>query len=173
VNSQPEPDDLIEKLDSLVPPVADPENQVLVDQSRIVRWTGPLFALFSVILLPWIIYIALTLPARQESPHYDVAWVGFDMMLFAGLASTAYFALRKSSYLASAATATATLLIVDVWFDVMTSPGRDLVRAILLAVVVELPLASVCVWLSRHTHQLTERRISLLLRRRPRPHRQR
>jgi hypothetical protein len=30
---------------------------------------------------------------------------------------------------------------------------------------VELPLAAVCVWLSLHTQQLTERRLLLLLRR--------
>jgi hypothetical protein len=93
-------------------------------------------------------------------------------MLFGGLTSTAYFALRKSGYLDIAATATATLLIVDVWFDIVTSPADQLLQAILLAVVVELPLAAVCMWLSRHAHQLTELRISLLLRRR-RPRRQR
>jgi hypothetical protein len=40
----------------------------------------------------------------------------------------------------------------------------------LLAAAVELPLASVCIWLSYHTQQLAERRIVLLLlRRRRRP----
>jgi hypothetical protein len=165
VNPPPEPADLIEKLDALVPPAAEAENQVLPDQSRIARWTGPLFALLSVILLPWIVYIAVTLPARQLSPNYDVAWAGFDVMLFGGLAGTAYFALRRSGYLAIAAAATASLLIVDAWFDIVTSPGRERLQAILLAVVIELPLASVCVWLSRHAHQLTERRIVLLLSR--------
>jgi hypothetical protein len=33
-----------------------------------------------------------------------------------------------------------------------------------LAVLVELPLAAVCVWLSYHTQHLAERRIVLLLR---------
>jgi hypothetical protein len=37
-----------------------------------------------------------------------------------------------------------------------------------LAISIELPLASVCLWLSYHTHQLAERRIVLLLRRRRR-----
>jgi hypothetical protein len=34
-------------------------------------------------------------------------------------------------------------------------------------VLVELPLAAVCVWLSYHTQQLAERRLVLLLRRTP------
>jgi hypothetical protein len=79
--------------------------------------------------------------------------------------STAYYALRRSRYLATAATATAALLIVDAWFDVMTTPGPQLVESILLAALVELPRAAVCLWLSHDTEQLTERRIMLLLRR--------
>ena len=142
-----------------------PENAILTDNARIVRWTGPLFALFSVILLPWIAYIAASLPARQLSPNYDVAWAGFDVMLCAALASTAYFALRRSRYLSTAATATAALLVVDAWFDVMTTPARERLESILLCALVELPLAAVCMWLSYHTHQLAERRIVLMQRR--------
>jgi hypothetical protein len=46
-----------------------------------VRWTGPLFALFSLALLPWTIYIAGSLPAQQVSANYDAAWAGFDVLL--------------------------------------------------------------------------------------------
>lgn len=83
------------------------------------------------------------------------------------LASTAYFALRRSRYLATAAAATATLLVVDAWFDVLTTPRVQRIESILLAAFVELPLAVVCVWLSWHTQQLEERRIVLLIRRYP------
>jgi hypothetical protein len=161
----PDPEDLVTKLDKLVEPAAEPENAILTDNARIVRWTGPLFALFSVILLPWIAYIAASLPARQLSPNYDVAWAGFDVLLCGALASTAYFALRRSRYLSIAAAATATLLVVDAWFDVMTTPARERLESILLCAFVELPLAAVCVWLSYHTQQLAERRIVLLQRR--------
>jgi hypothetical protein len=157
--------EVVDKIDSLVPPVPQPENEVLVDRSRIVKWTGPLFALFSLILLPWTIYLGETLPSRQLSPHYDVAWAGFDVILLIGLAATAYFALRRSRYLAISAAATATLLIIDAWFDVMTTPGKQVAESIVLAAAVELPLAAVCLWLSLHTEQLAERRITLLLTR--------
>ena len=130
-----------------------------------VRWAGPAFALFSLILLPWIAYLAYSLPSRQVSADYDVAWAGFDVMLLAALAGTGYFALRRSRYLATAAAAAATLLVVDAWFDVMTTlPGQRL-EPVALAAGVELPLAAVCVWLSLHTQQLAERRLVLLLRR--------
>ena len=86
-------------------------------------------------------------------------------MLLVALAATAYFALRRSRYLSTAASAAAVLLIVDAWFDVLTTPPGQRLQSILLAAAVELPLASVCLWLSYHTQQLAERRIVLLLRR--------
>ena len=153
------------QLDELVAPAGEPENAVLVDNARVVRWAGPAFVLFSLILLPWIVYLAHSLPSRQLSADYDAAWAGFDVMLLAALASTGYFAFRRSRYLATAATAAATLLIADAWFDVMTTlPGQRL-EPIALAAGVELPLASVCVWLSFHTQQLAGRRLVLLMRR--------
>jgi hypothetical protein len=154
-----------DQLDELVAPAPEPENAVLADNARVVRWAGPAFALFSLILLPWIAYLAYSLPSRQVSADYDVAWAGFDLMLLIALASSGYFALRRSRYLATTATAAATLLVVDAWFDVMTTlPGQRL-EPVALAAGVELPLASVCVWLSFHSQQLAERRLVLLLRR--------
>ena len=82
--------------------------------------------------------------------------------------ATAYFALRRSRYLSAAASAAAVMLVVDAWFDVVTTPPGQRLESIALAVLVELPLACVCLWLSHHTHQLAERRVILLLRRRPR-----
>jgi hypothetical protein len=158
-------EEVADQLDGLVAPADEPENAVLVDNARVVRWAGPAFAFFSLILLPWIAYLAYSLPSRQVSADYDVAWAGFDVMLLAALAGTGYFALRRSRYLATAAAAAAALLVVDAWFDVMTTlPGQRL-EPVALAAGVELPLAAVCVWLSLHTQQLTERRLVLLLRR--------
>jgi hypothetical protein len=139
---------------------------VLADEIRVVRWIGRLFALFSLLLLPWTAYLARSLPAQQISTHYDAAWAGFDVLLALALAGTAYFALRRPRYLALAASATATLLIVDAWFDVLTTPGVRRIESVLLAVLVELPLAAVCIWLSWHAQDLLERRIVLLMRRR-------
>jgi hypothetical protein len=162
-----DPEEVVGQLDELVKPAPEPENAVLVDNARVVRWTGPAFALFSLILLPWIVYLAYSLPSRQVSADYDVAWAGFDVLLLLALVSTGYFALRRSRHLATAAAATATLLVVDGWFDVVTTPPGQRLEPVAMAVLVELPLASVCVWLSLHTQQLAERRLRLLLRRGP------
>jgi hypothetical protein len=157
-------DDVLSRLDALIQPASEPENAVLTDNARLVRWAGPMFALFALILLPWIAYLGITLPARQLSPNYDIAWTGFDIMLFSSLAGTAYFALRRSRYLSTAAVASAVLLTADAWFDVMTSPGNERIESVLLCLLIELPLAALCLWLSHHTLQIAERRVVLLSR---------
>lgn len=168
MKTSPAAEDPLEKLDQLVDVVPEPENAVLTDNARVVRWTGPMFSLFSVILLPWVVYIGISLPSRQLSPNYDIAWAGFDLFLLGSLAGTAYFALRRSRYLSTAAGATAALLVVDAWFDCMTTPASQRWQSFVLCFLVELPLAGLCLWLSYHTHQIAERRVLLLRRRRRR-----
>lgn len=145
-------------------PTPEPESSVLADDSRMVRWAGPAFVLLSLALIPWTIYLGYSLPSRQLSPHYNVAWAGFDVLELIALGATGYFSLRRSRFLAITAAAAATLMVVDAWFDIMTSPREHVAQAIVLAVVVELPLAGVCVWLSYHTQHLAERTITLLMR---------
>ena len=156
---KPAPDghDPLARIDQLVGAAPEPENTVLTDDARLVRWAGPSF-----------LYLAVSLPSRQLSPNYDIAWAGFDVFLLAGLVSTAYFALRRSRYLSTAAAATATLLVVDAWFDCMTTPADQRWQSFVLCGLVELPLATLCLWLSYHTHQIAEHRIRLLLRQRQR-----
>ena len=73
----------------------DTENAELTSEVRALAWIGVPFALFSLILIPWTVYLAGSLPSEQVSTHYDAAWAGFDVMLMVALAATAYFALRQ------------------------------------------------------------------------------
>ena len=155
-----------ERVDELVPPAPELGNDVLIDDHWLIRIAGPLFAVLSLLLIPWIVFLANVLPSRQLSRNYDFAWSGFDGMLLIALAATAYFALRRSRNLSVAASSAGTLLIVDAWFDVMTSRHHQLPASIAFAVVVELPLAALCWWLSKQTQAIAEKRIALLL---PRP----
>jgi hypothetical protein len=139
-------------------------NEPPADNARLVIWAGPAFILFSIVLIPWTIYLGFDLPDWQESSHYNIAWVGFDVILLVVLGATGFFALRRSHFLAMGATAAATLLVVDAWFDVMTSPaGSQFLQSLASAVFIELPLAAVCGWLAYHTEHLEEERIVLLL----------
>jgi hypothetical protein len=107
------------------------------------RWIIPVYGALAVVLIPWTVWLAWTLPERSVSSHYRLAWVGFDVLLCGALARTAWLAWRRSPFVVNVAAATATLLLVDAWFDVTTSPGgHDLVVSAFLAVGIELPLAT-------------------------------
>jgi hypothetical protein len=129
-------------------------------------WSAPLYLVLAVLLIPWIVYLGFVLPDRTTSAHWDVAWVGFDAMEFFALAATAWCAYRRSTWVEVAATAAAVLLVVDAWFDITTARGGwDLVQAILLGVVIELPLAAVSLWIARHAERVNEAATLWLVRR--------
>src|SRR3954454_7855378 len=114
----------------------------IMPRRAVARWIMPVYALLAVAIVPWIIWLAWSLPERSVSAHYRLAWVGFDVLLCGALARTAYLAWRRSPFLVNVASATAALLVVDAWFDGTTSPGgNDLMVSALLALLVELPLA--------------------------------
>jgi hypothetical protein len=114
------------------------------------RWAAFLLAALGVALLPWTLWLGVSLPSRKIAEHWDLAWAGFDLALAASLLATATALLRRSSYLRSFAAASAALLLTDAWFDILTAkPGRELWSAAALAVVGELPLAGLCLVLAR------------------------
>ena len=120
------------------------------------RWIAPLFLAFSVILIPWIAVLSVTLPDRQLARHYNLSWAGFDVLLVLATSRTTWLAFREKRQMELAAVATATLLVVDAWFDVTTSqPSWPLAQAILLAVFVELPAAALAFYISRHVERLS------------------
>ena len=128
-------------------------------------WVAPVFVFLALLLIPWIGYLAATLPHSARVDDWT-AWVGFDILLMIMLALTAFLAWRGAVRVALAATATATLLVVDAWFDVFTSGGgRELVQALLLSIV-ELSLAGVCVWIALHAATVVQTRVRDILRRR-------
>jgi hypothetical protein len=92
-------------------------------------------------LAAWIIVLGLTLPRRYDATHWNLAWVGFDVALLIGLCATAWAAWRRRAVIVLFATATATLLLADVWFDVTTARSSDLWVSALQAVLVEIPFA--------------------------------
>jgi hypothetical protein len=156
-------DRVADRLDELVPVSDEAGNRVLPDNARLVRWAAPVFLGGAIVLVPWIVVAAITLPSHQLSQNYDVAWAGYDVGLLIGLVSTAFSALRRSRRLTIAASATGALLLADAWFDVLTSPGGwDLAEAIAMSLLAELPLAALCFWLAFHSQEVTERRLILL-----------
>jgi hypothetical protein len=140
---------------------------------RFRGWLAPLFFLAGLGLLPWTAHLIVTLPNRHlQTGYYDLAWGGFDVALAALLVATGAGLLRRRLWVQSTATAAATMLVCDAWFDVLSSqPGGERLIAIVLAVLVELPSALVCLLIARHVEEVAERaqRYALVARRlRPR-----
>ncbi len=119
-------------------------------RTRALDLIGVLFAAAALVLVPWVIFLVRALPSDHRSAHWDVAWGGFDTALALLLVAVAIAAWRRSPWLGGAATAAATLLFVDAWFDILTSSSRsELITAIVEAAVVELPVAVFCLFLAR------------------------
>jgi hypothetical protein len=130
-------------------------------------WVTPLLALTAAGLVPWTLYLTFTLPSRQVTEHYDVAWVVFDIALLSVIATTAVCALRGSQWLVPFAAVTGTMLVCDAWFDVVTSIGsNDWVEAILEAIFAELPLAAVCGFIVYDVERFRQATVLRLARRR-------
>jgi hypothetical protein len=126
---------------------------------------APLFAILGIGLVPWTVWIAYDLPQRHLARHWDLAWGGFDAAMAGLLLATAIAAWRHSPWIQSTATAAATMLACDAWFDMATaSRGAEQAMAIATALLLELPLAVLCLWVARNAERAHE-----LLRRRARP----
>ena len=114
--------------------------------------------LAAIVLVPWVVFLARSLPSTHAAAHWDIAWAGFDVGLALLLLGVAVSAWRRSPWLEGAATAAAALLVVDAWFDILTS-STSLERGVAIgeAVLVELPLAVLCFLLARDAERVLRR----------------
>jgi hypothetical protein len=111
-------------------------------QIDLPHWLFLFYGFSAAILLPWVVYLSLSLPTHQVTDHWDITWSGFDIIIIILLVLSAYFLARRSILVIMSSAALSMLLITDAWFDVMTArPGKDTWHAILLAGFIELPVA--------------------------------
>ena len=107
--------------------------------------------MLAMVLLPWTVYLSLTLPRRHLSDHWDISWTGLDIGLAIALLATGFFAYIRSTWIIIAAASTGSLLLVDAWFDVTTEhSSQDFAQALILAFAFELPLAVMSFYLASH-----------------------
>jgi hypothetical protein len=138
---------------------AVPESDAPSQRRLAPWWVGPVFAVGALALIPWMAYLGVTLPSTERISE-RTAWIGFDVGLMIMLGLTAVLAQRRSVRLAHASMATATMLVVDAWFDIFTSGGGSALMQSLQLAVVELSLAGVCVWISLHAGTVAWRAIA-------------
>jgi len=110
---------------------------------------GRAYVTAGVAMIPWLFYLAFTLPASATDGHWALAWVGLDSCEALALFATGRLLLRADNRCVLAATATAVLLLTDAWFDVTTAArGDELLTAIAMAVFAEAPVALACIALA-------------------------
>lgn len=107
-------------------------------------------------LVPWIVYLAFTLPGNYTAGQWSATWTGFDVLLLAALAGTALAMLRNRQVAIIGMLVTAALLVCDAWFDVTLSWGADeFPLSVVTALGGELPLAGICFSAARRLIRLT------------------
>jgi hypothetical protein len=99
----------------------------------------------AIALIPWTIYLGLTLPQNYTAQHWVATWVGFDILLLAFMLATAVLGFIRHQWLTLFAFSTGVLLVCDAWFDVLTAKRGDFAVSILTAALGELPLAVVLI----------------------------
>ena len=110
---------------------------------------GLAYVVAGVAMIPWLFYLAFTLPASATDGHWALAWVGLDSCEALALFATGRLLLRADNRCALAAMATAVLLLTDAWFDVTSAaPGDELLTAIAMAAFAEVPIALACIALA-------------------------
>jgi hypothetical protein len=96
------------------------------------------------------------LPGFYHTGSWRGAWVGFDIALLAAFALTGWAAWRRRQLLIICLVVLATLLLCDAWFDVVldvSTPG--FLTSLLSALLVELPLAILAIFMARRLVRLT------------------
>jgi hypothetical protein len=114
----------------------------LIQIRRIKEWLALTAA---IALVPWTIYLGLTLPQSYTAQHWPATWVGFDLLLLTFMIVTATLGFIRHHWLAMFAFSTGVLLLCDAWFDVMTAKRGDFAMSLATALLGELPLAVVLI----------------------------
>lgn len=95
----------------------------------------------AIAMIPWIVYLAVSLPAEYHARNWAATWVGYDILMVTMMATTAYLGWRRRQLLMLSGFATGLLLLVDAWFDIMTADSRDVWVSVGTALLGEVPLA--------------------------------
>lgn len=128
---------LIRKLTKSLEEVAGPRARI--ERMRRLRMSFVIGAVL--VLIPWTVYLGVTLPNRHVTTHWTLTWVGFDVLLLFAFAATAVLGLLRRQLMVLSAFATGLLLICDAWFDVTTAGPHGWTLSLFSAIFVEMPVA--------------------------------
>jgi hypothetical protein len=139
-----------------------------VRNRRLERRTGQLIVVIAILLTCWIFWLGSTLPPdplqQQWSTayigldNYSLTWVGLDCLEALGLAAAGLFFWHGSAGARTCALLSMPVFFLDAWFDVLTAVSRsDLVVALLMAAVGELPAVVGLGWIAWKARDFSRR----------------
>jgi len=149
--------ELITRLERPIGDLVTESTFVRMRRVRLVLMAGAIVG-----LVPWIVYLSITLPDRYIANNWIATWVGFDTLLLLFMASTAVLGLLRRQLLILTGFTTGVLLVCDAWFDVMTAAPSDRWLSVLTAALGELPLAAVLITGALRILRLTATRLYVL-----------
>ncbi|OBH93117.1 hypothetical protein [Mycobacterium sp. E2733] len=148
---------LISRLEQPVGDLIDPALLARVRRIRLSLMVGG-----SMAMVPWLGYLAVTLPENYVAHNWPVTWVGFDILLVGFMLATAVLGYLRRQLLVPAAFTTGVLLICDAWFDLMTAGPKDVWLSVTTALLIEVPLAVFLIFSAQRLMRLTMMRLWLL-----------
>lgn len=131
---------------ALIARLARPLEDVVHDAAGLQRHRRVRIALTAsaaVLLVPWTIYLAVSLPHVHQVRQWGSLWVGFDGIELLLLALTFWLAWERRVVGLLVAFATGVVLLCDAWFDLLTAAPGERWQSVAAAVVLEIPLALV------------------------------
>ncbi len=149
--------DLITRLEQPLSDVVDPMFLARVRRIRLSLMVGG-----STVMIPWLGYLATTLPENYVAHNWPLTWLGYDVLLMVFMVATAALGYLRRQLLILVAFTTGVLLVCDAWFDLMTAGPRDVGVSVATAVLVELPLAAFMIISALRLMRLTLMRFWLL-----------
>jgi hypothetical protein len=142
--------------------LARPAAEVLprrYDKRRVRRNRVALLTVSAAFLVPWSVYLGMSLPNRYVATNWTLTWVGFDGILVVLFAGTAVLGLLRRELVTLTAFASGVLLLCDAWFDVTTANTHDRPLSILTALVIEVPIAAALISSALRLVRVTARRV--------------
>ncbi|WP_061558047.1 hypothetical protein [Mycobacterium simiae] len=149
--------DLITRLEAPLSDVIDPVLLARIRRIRLGLMIGG-----SIAMIPWLIYLAMTLPDSYIARNWVLTWVGFDVLLVGFMVATAILGYLRRRILMLAAFTSGVLLICDAWFDLMTAGPDDIWLSLVTALGIEVPLAVFMIRGAQRIMRLTMMRLWLL-----------
>lgn len=115
------------------------------DRSAGRQWLGRGLIAAGIGMIPWLVVLAISLPASAHAEHWCMAWVGLDGAEGLALLATGLLLIRRDDRCSLTAAVAATLVLIDAWFDVTTAaPGASEITALAMAACIEVPVSLLC-----------------------------